>query len=173
MNQMNPMLQTIFLVTLAVTSHAASPTSDVVKLPPDAERLKQTHQESVAKATQPLREQVIIAGNPQDALAIKTELNSSTQRTLGEVVAASEFKRRLFKTKWAWNNDLKFTFERDGSTPGRGFKWKIVKPYIIEYNYPDGNHGTIVFERGMKRAVINETRSKGDKITLPLIRVRD
>ena len=187
MNQMNPMLrllQIIFLVTLAVTSHAAPPTSNSAKLPPDAERLKKTYQESVARATQPLRErytadlkrlldQVTRVGNLQDALAIKNELDSVTPTTSGGVDTAVEFERRLFKTKWAWNNDLKFTFEPDGSTPGRGFKWKTVQPYTIEYNYSDGNHGTIVFARGMQHAVITETDSQGTNTTLTLVRVRD
>jgi hypothetical protein len=55
------------------------------------------------------------------------------------------------------------SFEADGSTPGRSFTWKTVKPYTIEYNYPDGNHGTIVFERPLNRGAINEIATNWDK----------
>jgi hypothetical protein len=84
------------------------------------------------------------------------------------------FGRRLYGVKWTWNGSWRFTFEKDGSHPGIGFAdWKIIKPYVINYRFADGNHGTIEFDHDMQRAAIDETNPEGHKNPISLYRVDD
>ena len=89
--------------------------------------------------------------------------------------SAAEFEHRLIGTKWTWDSNFPLTFQADGTTTGPNpdwrLKWKSVKPYTIEYSFPNGNHGTIEFERGMTRAAIMEIKESGEKHpTMMLIR---
>ena len=90
--------------------------------------------------------------------------------------SAAEFERGLAGTKWVWDGSFPVTFEGDGTTSGENayqrLKWKSVKAFTLEYIFPNGNHGTIEFERGMDRATIAEIQAGGEKHSAALVRVK-
>ena len=117
----------------------------------------------------------VVSGEPQ--VATKIAANGSPTAAGGGAAAAAEkaapggpvtdaqadFERRLVGTKWNWSG-FHFTFEAGGQTSGdRHFTWKTVKPNTIAYEFKDGYHGTIVFERGLTKAKIDETKPDGGK----------
>lgn len=87
--------------------------------------------------------------------------------------AVSHFERQLIGVKWAWNGTFAFEVQPDGKNSGRGLTWKTVRPYTIGFNFPDGNHGTIVFERNLGRAEINEITNSGKKNPMTLFRAKE
>ncbi|HWB59222.1 MAG TPA: hypothetical protein VG733_07010 [Chthoniobacteraceae bacterium] len=113
---------------------------------------------------------MVIGAVPVEALYIK----SISILSPGITSLREEFEQQLYGVKWTWNGAWKFTFEKDGTHPGIGFaEWRIVKPYVIEYSFADGNHGTIVFKQNMQRAAINEINPQGEKNPITLYRVED
>jgi hypothetical protein len=171
----------VFLAAFASVCSAQQPSPDAPKLPDEASRLKQTYQQDLERAAQPIRERYLFNlkrlldnatrdGKLNDALAIKTELDAAAASD--GIDSVQEFERKFTALKWAWNGAFGMNFKPDG-TADRGLTWKSVKPFTIEYKYPDGNHGTIVFERNLSRAAIYETTPSGKKGTLALIRAKD
>jgi hypothetical protein len=155
-------------------------TSD--KLPESASRLRKLYQADAARAVASLQERYIASlkslmdqatrdAKLDAALVIKKELDAAA---LGLPYLKGEFERKLYGVTWTWNGAWHFSFQEDGSNPGIGFnQWKIVKPYTIEYSFGDGNHGTIIFERSMQRAAINEINPEGKKNPMTLYRIKD
>ena len=156
-----------------------------VKLPDEAARLQRAYQMAVKQAIEPLRQRYLTdlkrvldqtsrAGKLEDALAIKTEVDAASAGTASATDTPGEFERRLIGTTWMWSNAFKFTFAAEGKTSGeRKFTWKTVKPFTIEYQFGDGYHGSIVFERGLTRAAINEITPDGKKKTLNMPRAKE
>ena len=117
----------------------------------------------------------VISSEPQ--VASKIEANGlptapSADPAAAGAAAAADFERRLAGTKWSWSG-FKFAFEAGGKTSGdRNFAWQTVKPNTISYQYRDGYHGTIVFERGLAQAKIDGKTPAGEKESPNLVRVK-
>jgi hypothetical protein len=171
---------TLLLTALTPAVCSAQEPGAAPKLPDEAARLKQTYEQEKERAIQLLRERYLTdlkrsldaatrGGKLAEALAIKGEIDDvsadSPDTTAG-------FERRMEGIKWKWNNGREITFSPD-KTGGGDMTWKTLAPYTIEYQYPNGNHGTIVFERSLSRAAINEILPNGKKATLPLTRAKE
>jgi len=174
----------LFQAWAAIALSAPPAANDSAKLPEEANRLKQNFRQAAERAVQPLRERYIAdlkrlldqttrAGKLEDALAIKNEIEAVSAGTGAAADTVAEFERQLMGVKWTWNGAFTFEFQPDGKSSGRGLTWKTVRPYTIEYKFPDSNHGTIVFERNISRAAIDEITSSGKKNPMTLFRVKD
>lgn len=155
------------------------------KLPDDGARLQRAYQMATRQAIEPLRQRYLTdlkrlldqtsrAGKLEEALAIKAEVDAASTGTASATDTPGEFERRLIGTTWMWSGAFRFSFAAEGKTSGdRKFTWKTVKPFTIEYQFGDGYHGTIVFERGLTRAAINEITPDGKKKTLNMPRAKE
>ena len=155
------------------------------KLPDEAARLQRAWQMAAKQAIEPLRQRYLTdlkrvldatsrAGKLEEALAIKAEVDAASAGTASATDTVGEFERRLVGTTWLWNDSFKFKFEAEGRSSGdRNFIWKTTKPFTLEYQFGDGYHGEIVFERGLTRGKINDITPAGKKQTLPLTRAKE
>lgn len=112
--------------------------------------------------------------NLELAVAIDQELKTIGTPKAADISpsgSATKFEQRLIGTKWAWNGTFHVEFQAEGKSAGKGLTWKTVKPYTIGYSFPDGNHGTILFERALDKAAINEITSSGTKNPMTLYRI--
>jgi hypothetical protein len=115
----------------------------------------------------------VISSEPQ--VASKIEANGvatapGTDPAAAGAAAVADFEKRLAGTKWNWSG-FHFAFEAGGKSSGdRHFTWKTVKPNTITYEYADGFHGTIVFERGLTHATLDAKKPDGTKETPSLTR---
>lgn len=173
------------LTFLAAASLAAPPpATKSAKLPDDIVRLKQTFLQDAERTVKPLRdryvadltrllEQLTRAGKLDDALALKAEIASLAASGPALLETVEHFESNLIGTSWLWGNKEKFTFATEGKAPGRKFTWKTLQPFTIEFEYPGGHHGTIVFDPSLKTAKINEIAPNGKPDSPALIRVGD
>ena len=93
-----------------------------------------------------------------------------TAPAAGTADANADFERRLIGTKWSWSG-FHFAFEAGGTTSGdRHFTWKTTRPNTIEYQYSNGFHGTIVFERNLTKAMMNSYKPDDTKESPTLVR---
>lgn len=166
---------TLLVSTLCLTlslSRAADP-----KIEEDMRRLKFAYQAAADRALQPLQEKYIFElkrmmeqatrlGKLEDALDIKKEIDGVVVRTDG----MRELEQQVLGTTWKWNDDRSFTFKPDGSTPGMDFKYKVTSATTMDFSFGNGDHGVIVFERGMKNAEIRVDRSPKKYETMPMTR---
>ncbi len=177
------MLRAFVFLVLSIAMVSAEEPAGGQKLPDEAARIKQEYQQDVERAVRPMRERYLSNlkrllddatrnGKLNEALAIKAEIDNASAGTADATDSIEEFEKRFTAVKWTWNNAWGVTFNSNG-TADRGLTWKSVKPYTIEYKYPDGNHGTIVFERNLSKAVINEINTSGKKNPLTLYRAKN
>lgn len=175
----------ISLLTLSSLLHtqAQQAIDDAPNLSSQAAQLKRVYEQNSERAVQPIRERYIAdlkrlldqekrSGRLKEAAAIKEELD-----TVSDGAAASgdipEFEKRLVGLKWVWNGSFNMSFEWGGKTEGRQFNWKSTAPYKVEYRFPEGNYGTISFERNLKRGTIKETTPDGKLRTLKIERMKE
>ena len=154
------------------------------KLPEDALRLQRAYQLAVKQAAEPLRQkymadlrrvfdQVARVGRLPEATAVKAEIDGVASGATGGTDTVEDFERRFIGTAWMWSKTFRFTFEAGGKTSGdRSFSWKTIKPYVIDYKYPDGYHGTINFDHGLMEGKADETKPDGKKASPGLARAK-
>jgi len=126
---------------------------------------------------QQLKNRAMSLKNLELAVAIDQELKAIGAQPATDATAAADtiagFEHRLIGTKWTWNGTFPIEFEPNGKSTGKGLTWKTTKPYTIEYSFPDANHGTIVFERSIAKATINEVTNSGKKNPMSLFRIKE
>jgi hypothetical protein len=132
----------------------------------------------VDQATQPLRERYLAdlkklmeqatkAGKLDDALAIKNMMR-------GVSAGGVDFNNRIADTRWKWGGGFELCIKADGTATGNdgSFIWMAIKPFVIEYSFKNGNHGTIEFEKNLEKAAVLEITPQGAKSALGLVRVK-
>ena len=176
---------TLLAAAFSIASAIQHASADSGKLPDEAAQLKRAYQQAAERAVGPIREryaadlkrlleQATRSGKLDQALAIKNELDTVSAGRSAAAGTVAEFEQRLFGINWLWKGEgSKFSFAPDGRAPGADFTWKTVEPYTIEYRFPNGNYGTIIFERGLTRAAIKEIHPDGKKFNLVLSRAKD
>jgi hypothetical protein len=163
---------------LVAMSHAVCSAQEP-QLPEDVSRMKQAYEQGKERLIQPIRDRYLAdlkrlldsatrEGKLADALAIKTEMNA----TSADADTIAEFERKLTGIKWNWNNEWDVTFKPDGTTGGT-MAWESIKPYTINYRFPNGSHGTIVFERDLGHGTITDTTPEGKQAVKTLYRRKE
>jgi len=158
-------------------------TDDAANLPAEAAQLKRTFEQASERALQPLRTRYIAdlkrlldqetrSGRLEQAAAIKEELEAVPGGAIPSVDGIAEFEKKFVGLKWVWNGSYNMSFEWGGKTEGRQFSWKSVAPYRIEYRFPEGNFGTIAFDRNLTRGTIKETTPDNKTRTLKIERMK-
>ena len=122
-----------------------------------------------------LMTQATAAGKLEQALGVKAELDAASNGTIANT--SPEFEDLLIGSKWEWETQFQITFSKRGeikASKGENCTWKTLQPYTIEYRYPNGNYGTIVFNHGLTQGTIHETHEH-DTIphTMPLTRLKN
>lgn len=191
MRTITPTLRCLAAVACAVFSHsghAQRADDDAPNLPSAAAQLKRAYEQASERAIQPIRARYVAdlkrlldqetrSGRLEQAAAIKQELETLPGGTIPGGTNTSddsvaEFEKRFVGLKWVWNGSYNMSFEWGGKTEGRHFSWKSIGPYKVEYRFPEGNHGTITFNRNLTNGTIKETTPDSKTRTLKIERMK-